>query len=87
MTRACSFLSLAGGDGSAEDGGGAGSWLASIKEKSKEIAEVYKRDIGTCCRAGPSIVPGALLLALLFALPLTPPFASRVHVGGDEGHG
>ena len=50
---------LAGGDGSAEDGGGAGSWLASIKEKSKEIAEVYKRDIGTCCRAGLSIVPGA----------------------------
>ena len=51
MQPTMNFLKgLAGGDGSAEDGGGAGSWLASIKEKSKEIAEVYKRDIGTCCR-------------------------------------
>ena len=49
MQPTMNFLKgLAGGDGSAEDGGGAGSWLASIKEKSKEIAEVYKRDIGTC---------------------------------------
>ena len=46
------FLSrLAGGDNDAgEDGaagsGGGGGWLAALKEKSKEIAEVYKRDIG-----------------------------------------
>jgi len=36
------FLKGLTGDGK-EGGGG---WLESLKEKSKELAEVYKRDIG-----------------------------------------
>eukprot|EP00960_Hanusia_phi_P021553 638005-Hanusia_phi.AAC.4 len=38
---------LAGGneEGNNNDGG-VGGWLASIKEKSKDLMEVYKRDIG-----------------------------------------
>jgi hypothetical protein len=35
-----------GGDGGKEGGGTGGGWLESLKEKSKELAEVYKRDIG-----------------------------------------
>ena len=37
---------LTGGDGGKEGGGTGGGWLESLKEKSKELAEVYKRDIG-----------------------------------------
>lgn len=37
---------LTGGDGGKEGGSTGGGWLESLKEKSKELAEVYKRDIG-----------------------------------------
>jgi hypothetical protein len=38
---------LGGGEAAADDAPGAGGgWLASLKEKSKELAEVYKRDLG-----------------------------------------
>ncbi len=38
------------GDGAAAAGEtGGGGWLAALKEKSKELAEVYKRDIGAWC--------------------------------------
>lgn len=39
--------SFAGGDAKADgESAGGGGWLESLKEKSKELAEVYKRDIG-----------------------------------------
>jgi hypothetical protein len=39
------------GEGAAAGGeNGGGGWLAALKEKSKELAEVYKRDIGVCLR-------------------------------------
>ena len=44
------FLKSFGGEAATDggDAGGAGGgWLASLKEKSKELAEVYKRDIGS----------------------------------------
>lgn len=40
------FKSLAGGDEKDGESAGGGGWLESLKEKSKELAEVYKRDIG-----------------------------------------
>jgi hypothetical protein len=42
------FLKSFGGEADGGDAGGAGGgWLASLKEKSKELAEVYKRDLGS----------------------------------------
>ena len=44
------FLKTLGGGeaaaGSGDAAGAGGGWLASLKEKSKELAEVYKRDLG-----------------------------------------
>ena len=50
QARRMNFLKSFGGEAATDggDAGGAGGgWLASLKEKSKELAEVYKRDIGS----------------------------------------
>ena len=50
------FKNLAGGEEGADSA--AGGWMASLKEKGKELAEVYKRDIGTS-----SLTPSACTCA------------------------
>eukprot|EP00961_Rhodomonas_salina_P181968 2456562-Rhodomonas_salina.1 len=36
------------GSGGAQAGAGLGGWFNSLKEKSKDLVEVYKRDLGAC---------------------------------------
>jgi hypothetical protein len=38
--------SLSGGNAAGTEDSGASGWLSSLREKGKEIAEVYKRDLG-----------------------------------------
>jgi len=59
------FKNLAGGEEVADSA--AGGWLASLKEKGKELAEVYKRDIGTS-----SVTPSACTRAFSHLLCYLP---------------